>query len=199
MEPTIIGDRAPLDDEDSTYAIRAANDARAFAALYDKYFSRVYNYVCYRVVDPHAADDIVADVFERALTKIGSYCPTRGSFAAWLFAIARNAANYHLRVQRRRQWLRLDTLLAWRHEDPLPEEVVVNSQDLIDLLQAIRALDDRQREVIGLRYGAGFTNRHIAELTGLSEGNVAVILHRALARLRMALGTRGGKHEQAKR
>jgi len=69
---------------------RATAEPAAFAAIYDHYFPRVYNYVRYRVRDVETADDITAQVFERALVSIGSYRPERAPFSAWLFAIAHN-------------------------------------------------------------------------------------------------------------
>ncbi|MFQ6101808.1 MAG: sigma-70 family RNA polymerase sigma factor [Anaerolineae bacterium] len=82
---------------------RATAEPAAFAAIYDHYFPRVYNYVRYRVRDAQTADDITAQVFERALTHIGTFNPERAPFAAWLFGIARNAVNDHFRA-RKQPW-----------------------------------------------------------------------------------------------
>ena len=48
-------------------------------------------------------------------------------------------------------------------------------------------LKDRERELLGLKYGGGLTNRKIASLVGLSEQNVGVILYRAMRRLRQLM------------
>ncbi len=80
---------------ESVLVCRAKTEPRAFADLYDHYFPRVYNYIRYHVRDAETADDITAQVFERALIKISSYRPERASFADWLFAIARNAVRDH--------------------------------------------------------------------------------------------------------
>jgi hypothetical protein len=42
----------------------------------------------------------------------------------------------------------------------------------------------RARELIALKYGAAINNRLIAQLTGLSESNVGIILHRVVQTLR---------------
>jgi RNA polymerase sigma-70 factor (TIGR02952 family) len=169
---------------------RARAEPAAFATIYDHYFPRVYNYVRYRVRDAGTADDITAQVFERALVSIGSYRPDRAPFAAWLFGIARNAVNDHLRAQRRRRWLSLEVLRGRPSAEPQPEEVTIHSETRAELLTAVARLSDRERDLIALKFAAGLTNRRIAELTGLSESNVGVILYRAVRRLRAKLSAK---------
>ena len=95
---------------EATLVARAAAEPSAFAAIYDHYFPRVYNYVRYRIGDMQTTDDIVAQVFEQALVNIGSYRPQRAPFAAWLFAIARNAVSDYQRARRRHGWFSLEVL-----------------------------------------------------------------------------------------
>jgi RNA polymerase sigma factor (sigma-70 family) len=174
---------------------QAVAEPAAFAAIYDHYFPRVYNYVRYRVGDAETADDLTAQVFERALVHIGGYRPGRAAFAVWLFAIARNAVSDHLRARRRRCWLSLETLHDRSSGDPQPEEVVTRDETRAELLGAVAHLSDRERDLIALKFGAGLTNRRIAELASLSESNVGVILYRAVRRLRVELGAREEDHE----
>jgi RNA polymerase sigma-70 factor (ECF subfamily) len=170
---------------------QATADATAFATLYDHYFSRVYNYVRYRLQDVDTADDITAQVFERVLNNLGSYRPEKAPFSAWLFAIARNAVNDHLRSQRRRRWLSLDTLWGWSSSDPQPVDMVAADEVQAKLLAAVARLGSRERDLIGLKFAAGLTNRRIAELTGLSHNNVGIILYRAVRQLRAELKAQG--------
>jgi len=170
---------------------RATAEPAAFAAIYDHYFPRVYNYVRYRVRDAETADDVTAQVFERALVSVGSYRPERAPFSAWLFAIARNAVNDHLRTQRRHRWLSLEVLRDHASAGPQPEEIAIHSETYTELLSAVARLSDRERDLIALKFGAGLTNRRIAKLTGLSESNVGVILYRTVRRLRAELSAQG--------
>ncbi len=64
--------------------LRATAEPEAFAPIYNHYFPRVYNYVRYRVQDAGAADDVTAQVFEKALVGLGRYQPQRGPLVAWL-------------------------------------------------------------------------------------------------------------------
>ncbi|MBC7236038.1 MAG: sigma-70 family RNA polymerase sigma factor [Chloroflexi bacterium] len=191
MESTLVA----LPNE-ATLLARTIENPAAFATIYDHYFPRVYNYIRYRVADGQLADDLVSLVFTRALDRLPSYDPLRGSFAVWLLAIARNAVNDWLRAQKRRRWLSLETLRDWPDADSAPEETVLRHERRHDLLRAIAELDDRQRDILALKFAAGLTNRRIAELTGLSESNVGVILYRTVRKLREKLDGRAD-HGQA--
>ncbi len=167
---------------------RAVAEPAAFAALYDYYFPRVYNYVRYRIGDATAADDVTALVFERALANLVRYHADRAPFAAWLFGIARNAVIDHLRRRRVRRLLSLDALRNAAGAGPSPHEAVVGAERHAALLAAVARLNERERDLIALRFAARLTNRRIAELTGLSASNVGVILHRAVQKLREEIG-----------
>ncbi len=165
----------------------AKAEPSAFAAIYDHYYPRVYTYIRYRVNDAETADDLTAQVFERVLVKIGLYNPAQAPFAAWLFALARNVVNDHLRFRRRHPWLPLEMLFQHAADDPPPEAVAVHAEAQAELLAAVAKLDAREREIIALKFAGGLTNRRIAKMTGLGEKHVSVILYRAMRRLREQL------------
>ena len=68
----------------------------------------MYAYVASLLRDRSAAEDVTAQVFERAYRKRRSYRAGRGTPEAWLFGIARNAALDELRRRRRRASLEAD-------------------------------------------------------------------------------------------
>lgn len=173
---------------------RATVEPAAFAAIYDHYFPRIYAYVRYRTPDRATADDLTATIFTRALERLAAYDGAQGPFAPWLFTIARNAVSDYLRAGRRRRWLPLDRLRDQAGDDPPPDEVALTRERRDALLAAVGALSARERDLIGLKFGAGLTNRRIAALTGLSESNVGVILYRAVRRLRAALDAEEPSH-----
>lgn len=57
----------------------------------------------------------------------------------------------------------------------------------VRLLDALAQLEERERDLIALKFAAGLNNRQIAEITGLTPGNVGVILYRSVQRLRNIL------------
>jgi RNA polymerase sigma-70 factor (ECF subfamily) len=158
-----------------------------FAALYDRHFTKVYNYVSYRVGDPAAADDVVSRVFERALDRVDTYRSDGGPVEAWLFGIARNAVADHFRSRRWFSRLPLDVFAEKPGRDAKHEDALVQDESRGELRRALERLSPRERELLALKYGAEMTNRDIAKQLGLGESNVGVIVHRAVEKLRAAL------------
>ena len=168
--------------------VQSAQEERsAFGRLYDHYFPKVYSYLLYRVQDPQVADDLAAQVFERALTRLDQYCPERGAFSTWLFAIARNRLKKHWRRQKVRQLIPLDAVRNRPAATVPVEELVAQNDQLARVLPLIRALDERERNILALKFGAGLSNRRIAEITGLTPNHVGVLVYRTLKQLREAL------------
>lgn len=176
---------------DNDLALRAAQDKEAFSALYELYFSRIYNYMRYRCNDPVSADDLTAQVFEQMLANIKRFDPERASFNAWLFGIARNIVSRHRRNLSREKQLPLEELT--RGETDTGREIemrVLKNTEIEDLIAAIQDLDDNKRELLALKFAGRLTNRQISALTGLSESNVGVILFRTINQLRVKMESR---------
>jgi RNA polymerase sigma-70 factor (ECF subfamily) len=155
-----------------------------FAQQYDEYLPRVLNYVRLRVGDNDTAQDLTAQCFERALARIHTL-RDRGAFGGWLFSIARTTvAGYY---RRRKTFVPLESIADRPSDDPPVEGQLVRGQEVEALRRALALLSDREQEIIRLRFVAGLTNRDIGKMMRLREGNVAVILFRALRKLRRTL------------
>ena len=153
---------------------------------------RVYKYLRCRGLDADEANDLTSAVFERAIQGLASYNPARGAPNTWLFAIARNMLNSHWRTARLRKTLPLEAAEQQPGLDPPPEELIVRRETRQELIEALGSLDDRERDLIALKFSAFMTNRVIAGLTGLTESNVGVILFRAVRKLRALLSASTG-------
>lgn len=181
-------------DESSHAGIRSGARATAdagvedFVRLYRELFPPVYGYIRFRVRDPHVAEDLTAQVFERALARLATVRDA-ARVRPWIFTIARNAIVDERR--RRRIVLDLDSADALEHLwIDSPEGEALRRDEARQLLAQLAALNDRERELIGLRFAAGLANREIGEVCGLSEANVAQIVHRAVVKLRRRLGAK---------
>ena len=147
----------------------------------------MYNYVRYRCGDALIADDLTALTFEKALTRLADFDPDRGPFGAWLFTIARNMVNNYLRSEKGRAWLPLESCDEHPDQAASPEENVIQGEAQAELLDALSRLSDRDRDLLSLKFAACLTNRRIAEMTGLTDTHVGVIIYRAIHRLKAIL------------
>lgn len=161
---------------------RAPVTEQDFEQIYRLELPKVYNFFRYRVGDGPTAEDLTADTFEKAWRKRHRYRSDLASFSTWLFTIARRVAIDFYRKQRPISSFESSSHLM---ADETPEEMTVQRIDFDRLSLLLTKLEDRNRELVALSYGAGLTNRAIAGLTGLSESNVGVILHRTLKQLRV--------------
>jgi RNA polymerase sigma-70 factor, ECF subfamily len=140
---------------------------------------RVYAYVAYRVGDGPDAEDLTSETFERALRYRKSYDPKKGEPVAWLLGIAKRCIDGRGPVIE----------LASEHADePVPSNLEEDTVRRLTVARAVGVLDERDRELIALRYGADLTARQIAELLGARTNAIEVALHRALGRLRETFG-----------
>jgi RNA polymerase sigma factor (sigma-70 family) len=101
-----------------------------------------------------------------------------------VFAIAEHVLVDHYRRQGRRDERAFDDERdEWAAEEMRPA-IGIDPR----LQEAIASLGDRERRVIGLRFGADLSGREIARLIGTTEANVHQILSRALRRMRAEIG-----------
>jgi RNA polymerase sigma-70 factor (ECF subfamily) len=131
--------------------------------------------------DEHAARDVVQHVF---LSLCGqSLGSLQDRLNQWLFAVCRNKALDMLRQRENTTMLREAEFpeAAAREGDPA---ATAERADLYrSLYRLVEQLPLPQREAVAL-WSEGFSYREIAEIGGTNEGNVRVVVHRALKHLR---------------
>lgn len=158
---------------------------RLLANRYRDYLPRVLNYISLRVGDEDLAQDLAAAVFERAVAQVYTL-RSEEALGAWLFRIARHTVADHYR--RQRPTLSLEDVSDEPGHDPSPESQVLQADEVATLLDGLATLSEREQEIIRLRFVAGLRNREVAQLLGLTGTNAAVILFRALRKLRQVIG-----------
>lgn len=127
------------------------------------------------------AEEIVQEVFLKLHSKWNEVDMPR----PWLYRSVRNRALNHLR-QSGREVLQDDDSnhesQAQSHEEN-PEDGLMRTETETTLRQIIGELDERDRELIKLKYFEGLKYREIAEQTGLTVSNVGYRLHHILKTL----------------
>lgn len=150
--------------------------------MYNTYADDIFRYLLVRVRDRQLAEDLTADSFIKAWSRLDSFDfkQTR----PWLYKIAKNTMTDH-----------------WRKKQPLlsEKEIEVTSEaepieDRLDkqlsserVQKAVATLPKEMRSVVTLRFILGYSARKTGDSLGMSEGNVRVIQYRALKKLKEVL------------
>ncbi len=143
-----------------------------------RHLDDVYRYVLYLTRDPHAAEDLTAETFERAVRLWHRFDPERGSERTWLCQIARTATLDHLRAEDRRR----------RREDryaSLADQTEELSESSLSpwLQEALGALSAADREVIVLRVILDLDPTSAGRVLGITPSACTTRLNRALEKL----------------
>jgi RNA polymerase sigma-70 factor (ECF subfamily) len=152
-----------------------------FEELYRAELPRIYNYFRYRVGAGQLAEDLTSATFEKAWRHRQRYRSDLAAFSTWLFTIARRLAQDHYRKHKNEIPLEEISDIP---TNELTEAIAQQHANFARLSVLLARLADRERELVALKYGAGLTNRAIANLSGLTESNVGVILYRTIQTLR---------------
>jgi RNA polymerase sigma-70 factor (ECF subfamily) len=153
-----------------------------FEQFYHAELPRVYNFFRYRFGDGLLAEDLTSETFEKAWRHREKYKRDLSALSTWIFTIARNIAIDHYR--KKDNEVSLNEAVNLPSNEITIDELAQQHTEYARLSILLAQLADRDRELVALKYGAGLTNRAIASHSGLSESNVAVILHRAVQTLR---------------
>jgi len=170
--------RSPADSPND-----AARRLDQFAEKYQQFFPRVFAYVYGRVYNVHQAEDLVSEVFERAFLKMDSLRNDE-AFATWLFTIARNLVTSQARKRGRETIVDPDILKSVVATSISVENEVLVREEVAAVVECLKKFPQREQDIVSLKFDAELTNGQIAQVMGLSEANVRVILFRTLRKLR---------------
>lgn len=169
---------------DAVLVASAKEDAAAFDALYRRYVTGVYRYCLLRCGNVHDAEDLTAQTFLTALESLDHY-REQGSFAAWLFTIARRRCHdYHRRRYRNPQQPLEEVAEHDRRSAEDPEQRISHTLILDCVQRTLPQLTEERQEVVRLRYGAGLSTAETAAVMNKGQSAVKMLLLRALNDLR---------------
>lgn len=150
-----------------------------FTAAFDELYAHAVR-VALRIVGERAtADDVAAEALARAYDHWEQIGDARARWVAWTVRVTTNLA---IDATRRRE----------APAERVEPDGAANPADAVAvrlaLIEALRALPERQRQVVALRHLAGLSQVEVAHALGVRPGTVAQHVHRGMAALRLALG-----------
>jgi RNA polymerase sigma-70 factor (ECF subfamily) len=187
-----------VDDADLLQRL-LGGDESAFTELVHRYHATLVKVARYYVASHATAEDVAQDTWVAVVRGLERF-EGRSSFKTWLLRICVNRARTSSVKEHRTvptdptgsqpsvPARRFDQGGVWC-EPPVPftegVEGRLDRQELVGAVrEAIATLGDPQQAVVTLRDVEGLSTEEVANLLGLSEANVRVILHRGRARVR---------------
>ena len=150
--------------------------------LYTEYRGKVLGYIRARVNNREDAEDLCADVFEKAFRASAGYDAAKSSPGTWIYTITRNTVIDFFRKSRSAAELPEDL-----SDDAAPEEDVLREEQLELLASALERLPEELADIIVLRYYDCLPLTEIAVRLNMSYGAVKLRHQKALTQLRTAL------------
>jgi len=126
--------------------------------------------------DHHLSSDILQESFTRYLEKYGE----EELSTTLLYTIARNAV---IDGYRKKDY-HAPPFEEPGNPHPNPETHMMVREDYRRVMAAMQKLAPEERDVLSLAVSSDLTYREIARVTGTSEGNVKVRVHRARVKLK---------------
>lgn len=170
-------------------------DQGAFETLVDRYSALLLRLIGRMVRDEHLAHDVLQHVFIQLYRSLPTMAP-EGTLKAWLSQVARHRAIDELRRKRPILFCDIESategsdysyLTMLPDTDRQPEEQVELSELRELLIEAIKELPSRYREVVLLRYDAQLSYSEIGSALRIPETTAKTYFYRARKQLRILL------------
>lgn len=164
------------------HRIRSAQDAAAYAELYDAYLQRIYRFIYFKVKVKQDAEELTSEVFLGAWTYLCNNTVRNAN--ALLYRMARNKLADFYRAQKED----VDLAAASAVDDGtnVEEEIELTAAHA-RVLEALEHLHGEYAQLISMRYLDELEIGEIADVLGKTRNNVRVTLHRAMAALKTYL------------
>lgn len=155
----------------------------AFNGIVDTYTERLYWHVRRFVCSHEDTNDLLQDIFIKIWTALSTF---RGDsrLYTWLYKIATNEVLNHLRKQKIKAMISLDSAGSIL-ERKIDEDVYFNGDEMQrELHKAIQRLPEKQRIVFNLRYFDEMKYEDISDITGTSVGALKASYHHAYGKVK---------------
>lgn len=157
--------------------------------LFREHYRSLVRLASILIDDVATCEELVQDAFVAVLRRSGGWVdPDRAP--AYLRSAVLNGARSHMRKRQvRHRWLRS---VGPPDHEPAADGATLAHAETQAMLDALRELPERQREVLALRFYLELSEAEIAAALGISAGSVKTHAHRGLA----ALATHFGKESR---
>jgi RNA polymerase sigma factor (sigma-70 family) len=156
-------------------------------ALCDRYSATICRFAAMAAGSELEPEDLAQEALLKAVRSVDRFDPSKGSIDGWLWRIVVNVARDFHRARARRfvLWQRL---VSRSHEaSETVEDRALRAVSNEELINAVRSLNERDRLLVALRFGADLDLTNVGAAVGLNADAAGQAVLRALSRLRQHL------------
>lgn len=162
-----------------------------FTAVYNQVFPIVLRVTYHIVGDTSVAEELCQEAFVRFYKRMDGFSDSAQA-KYWLIRVAKNLALNHAK-RRGRERRAYERVLLERPKPPdSGEEQVLKRESTEAVQEALEVLPEKLKTALVLREFGDLSYKEIADVLGISEGNVKVRIFRARERLGEILSEHGG-------
>jgi RNA polymerase sigma-70 factor, ECF subfamily len=172
----------------------AAGDQQALRALYERTHRIVFTLIMRICGKREIAEELTVDVFHDVWRRCGQYDPATGSVVGWIMMQARSRAIDRLRFDQRKKRIAPPSSEHAEEIDASGPTQGIEARQRRRLLDdALAALTPDERQAIETAFFSELTYAEVAVRLEQPLGTVKTRVRAALAKLRKALGSDGGR------
>lgn len=149
--------------------------------IYTQYCDKVSRFVRSKIHYPNDVEDIVQTVFLKVYSNLDKYDEIKASFSTWIYIITRNTVYDYLNDKRDHPVLEL--IENTEESEEKTDDSLLNQEALEELACALQKLPQNQRDIIILIYYKNLDRRKVAEMFGMTYGQVRYLHDKAIKRL----------------
>ena len=149
--------------------------------IYTQYCDKVSRFVRSKIHYPNDVEDIVQTVFLKVYSNLDKYDEIKASFSTWIYIITRNTVYDYLKDKRDHPVLEL--IENTEESEEKTDDSFLNQEALEEIACALQKLPQNQRDIIILIYYKNLDRRKVAEMFGMTYGQVRYLHDKAMKRL----------------
>ncbi len=159
---------------------------KPFKEVYEEQFSNIYNYIYSQLLHRERTEDLVSDIFLKAMKNYDRYDPSISSVRTWLTNIARNTLIDEYRKAGIRNHESLDADEEARPPEPSYEDEypIFQEDEAREVHLLLEKLSPKERELIAMLYFEKMKNEEIGQVLGINAKAVCERHRRLLVKMR---------------
>jgi RNA polymerase sigma-70 factor (ECF subfamily) len=156
----------------------------SFAVLVERYQDMVYTIAVKVLQNREDAEEVAQDAFVKAFHKLGTF-RKEARFSTWLYRIAFNEAISRSRLRKLPEVEFNEGISESAADEEVEENIIgLDPEEQKKIVgKVLKRFAESDQLLVSLYYYEGLHMNEIAEITGLSESNVKVRLHRLRKRI----------------